>query len=208
MRDALVWYVAYGSNLAADRFRVYLEGGSPPGASRVYAGARDPSAPVDDRPATLPLPLYFAGVSPTWGGGVAFVDPAPAARTTTLARAWLVTTGQLEDVVAQERGAPREAVDVEAVRREGIVLLGDGAHYGTLVRCAEIDGEPAITCTAPPEPDRPPPAAPTAPYLRIVGRGLADTHGLDAAAAARYLARCPGVDRGWDLSALEAVLAS
>ncbi|WP_020391263.1 hypothetical protein [Kribbella catacumbae] len=40
-----VWYVAYGSNLAIDRFRCYVAGGRPAGGMREYAGCRDPSDP-------------------------------------------------------------------------------------------------------------------------------------------------------------------
>ena len=38
-----LWYAAYGSNLARDRFETYLSGGRPDGAARHYPGARDPS---------------------------------------------------------------------------------------------------------------------------------------------------------------------
>lgn len=46
----LVWYAAYGSNLAAVRLRCYLAGGRPPGGARTYPGARDPSPPRRDIP--------------------------------------------------------------------------------------------------------------------------------------------------------------
>ena len=41
-----VWYVAYGSNLALDRFRSYLCGGRPSGGLREYAGCRDTRDPA------------------------------------------------------------------------------------------------------------------------------------------------------------------
>src|SRR5918993_1141915 len=44
-----LWYVAYGSNLSLDRFRVYLRGG-----------------------------LRFVGVSSVWGGGMAVYDAGAA----------------------------------------------------------------------------------------------------------------------------------
>ena len=70
-----VWYVSYGSNMAADRLACYLEGGRPPGGI-----ARQPRVPATgacrraDIPVDLPGTLYFAGESPQWGGGVAFYD--------------------------------------------------------------------------------------------------------------------------------------
>jgi hypothetical protein len=70
-----LWYAAYGSNLARDRFENYLSGGRPVGATRHYPGARDSSPPIDDRPLLLPGRLFFAWESPTWGGGIAFYDP-------------------------------------------------------------------------------------------------------------------------------------
>ncbi|MEO7752218.1 MAG: histone deacetylase, partial [Terracoccus sp.] len=70
-----VWYAAYGSNLSRSRFVHYLSGGRPPGASRTYAGARDPRDPLGDVPLTLDGQVYFAWESPTWGGGIAFYDP-------------------------------------------------------------------------------------------------------------------------------------
>ncbi len=40
-----IWYVAYGSNLAMGRFRCYLSGGRPDGASREYPGCGDTTSP-------------------------------------------------------------------------------------------------------------------------------------------------------------------
>ena len=209
MIPRLVWYVAYGSNLAWERFRVYLEGGTPAGGARAYAGCRDPAPPRGDVALAIPHRLYFAGRSRTWGGGVAFVDPAPGPDVGTLARAWLMTAGQLEDVVAQERDAPHAAIDAEAVVREGVVPLGDGAHYGTILGLGALRGLPALTCTAPPPgPGGLVPSAPTAAYLQLVARGLAEAHGLALAAAARYLAPVPGVAGRWRSDDLAAVLGA
>lgn len=130
---------------------------------------------------------------------MAFVEPKPKPGQRTLARAWLVTAGQFEDIVAQERKVPAEAIDVAAVVRAGAVTLGDGA-YGTLVCCGSIDGRPLLTCTAPPpgsDPGAPALAPPAAAYLRVVADGLGEAHGLDAAAAARYLCARPGMAGAW-----------
>lgn len=40
MTEPLVWYAAYGSNLAAARFRCYVVGGRPAGAARTYPERR------------------------------------------------------------------------------------------------------------------------------------------------------------------------
>ena len=122
-----VWYVAYGSNMAGARLACYLEGGRPPGGSRVNPGARDRTLPTRSEPVDLPGTTYFAGQSPQWGGGVAFYDPDEPGRTA--ARAFLVTAGQLADIAAQEMyrlpvdGDPLELV---APRTRGPAHLGAG----------------------------------------------------------------------------------
>jgi len=151
----LVWYAAYGSNTDAERFGCYLHGGTPPGSAIRQRGARDPSPPRDDRPFVLDLPLHFAGEARGWqGGGAAFVDTTPVPGTVTLARAWLITRDQLDDVFEQE-----------------------GRWYDVLLPCGELEGRPVCTITASrrPAPDPNPPAP---AYLSVVVRGLSVTHGL------------------------------
>ncbi|HEX4162369.1 MAG TPA: hypothetical protein VHZ05_07725, partial [Acidimicrobiales bacterium] len=70
----LVWYAGYGSNLCADRFRCYLEGGIPPGLTTSCRGARDTTDPRSDRPLDIPHRLYFAGIAKGWGGSPCFID--------------------------------------------------------------------------------------------------------------------------------------
>ena len=95
-----LWYAAYGSNMAADRFACYLAGGCPTRSHRGLArGARPHAASGDVRPVRLDGSVYFAWESPTWGGGIAFYDPdglgRPSAR-------YLLDLSQFSDVAAQE----------------------------------------------------------------------------------------------------------
>ncbi len=196
----LVWYAAYGSNLSAERLRFYLEGGCPPGRVRGHPGCTDPSPPRADQPAVLPLGLRFAGAS-GWGGGVAFVDPEPSQGTRTLARLWLLTVGQVADLIASERGATVEPLDLDALARDGRVEVGFG-NYGRVVRCDAVDDRPVLTITGAPEGT----AAPALPYLRTIADGLAEAHGLDIAAAAAYLAAVPGAAGHWTPEALREAL--
>lgn len=153
----LVWYAAYGSNTDAERFACYLRGGTPPGAAFRNPGARDPSLPRDDRPHVLDRAIRFAGSTRGWhGGGAAFVDPHPSAGVRTLARAWLITREQLEDVFIQE-----------------------GAWYDLLLPCGDLEGVPVFTITATSRP-LPDPNPPSAPYLEVIVRGLSAAHGLSA----------------------------
>jgi hypothetical protein len=180
-----LWYAAYGSNLARDRFENYLSGGRPVGATRHYPGARDSSPPIDDRPLLLPGRLFFAWESPTWGGGIAFYDPDGEG--TVYARAYRITAEQFSDLAAQEmRRAPGVELDLSQVLAQRRHSYGPG-RYETLHLVGELDGLPVLTFTAPEGhgllPNRPAPI-----YLATIRRGLRECHGLSDADAAAYLA--------------------
>ncbi len=85
-----VWYVAYGSNLSAERFSCYLQGGQPPGAAFTYPGARDQTPPRASKAVWLPGSVYFATESQVWGGGRALYDPDAPGKAA--ARSYLITT--------------------------------------------------------------------------------------------------------------------
>lgn len=185
-----VWYVAYGSNLDPRRLACYLEGGRPPGGSRVNPGARDATPPQADLPVLLPGTTYFAGQSPQWGGGTAFYDhDAPGG---TAARAFLLTAGQFADVTAQEMyRTPSDGDPVEELVREplpgGRHALGPGA-YETLVAVGERDGVPMLTFTAPHGVGDVVHTDPSPAYLATMARGITDAHGWDDDRTAGYLA--------------------
>ena len=186
-----VWYAAYGSNLARDRFEAYLSGGRPAGAARTYPGARNPSQPRDDRPLLLPGRIFFAWESPTWGGGIAFYDADGLAGDgrgpdTVYARAYRIAADQFFDLAAQEmRREPGSDLDLGQVLRDRRHSYGPG-RYETLHLVGEIDGTPVLTFTAPPghglvgNP-------PTAAYVDTVARGLRECHGLGEAEIEAYL---------------------
>jgi hypothetical protein len=209
MRQQQIWYVVYGSNLAMDRFRCYLSGGRPVGASRDYAGCRDPSDPARTEGVEVPGGLVFASESSVWGGGMAFFDrslPGVAA-----CRAYLVTADQFGDIAAQERRRPpggEFARDLAGLLPdvETMVATGPG-HYETVVRLGELDGLPMFTITHHDVPSLPP-AAPTAPYLTWISVGLREAHGYDASQIARYLVAAPGVDGAWTEAEIEELAGS
>ena len=204
-----VWYVAYGSNLALDRFRCYLAGGRPAGGARVYAGCRDHSDPQRIAGVHVPGGLVFAGTSRVWGGGSAFYDHAAAG--CVAGRAYLLTADQLGDVAAQEmRREPggdfaRELAallpDVNALH-----TMGPG-RYETVVRLGERDGRPMFTVTHDPAADLEP-AAPTAPYLRWIATGLTEAHGWNTEQVVEYLQAAPGVQKAWTPDALTDLLTA
>jgi hypothetical protein len=201
---SLVWYVSYGSNMDARRFRYYLEGGRPPHAALSYPGARDPRPPRASRPVWLPGGVYFATRSRTWGGGRALYDPARPGRAA--ARAHLITAGQFSDVVAQEMyRAPGTDLDLDGVAAAGRMQIG-GGRYETLICAGQHDGAPLITFTAPWASSDVPLLAPSRAYLQMLGRGLGEGHGWDAQAAARYLAALPGASGAWPADQIAALL--
>ena len=204
-----VWYVAYGSNLALERFRCYLAGGRPAGGNRVYPGCRDPRDPEQIVGVDVPGRLLFAGASKVWGGGSAFYDPASPGRVA--GRAYLLTPDQLGDVAAQEMrrepGGPfaRDLAgllaDVESVH-----TMGPG-RYETVARLGERDGLPMFTVTHGTAADLAP-AAPAAQYLRWIATGLAESHGWTTEEIVDYLHAAPGVQHGWTPDELTTLISA
>jgi hypothetical protein len=184
-----VWYVSYGSNMAAARLACYVAGGRPPGGARVNPGARDTTPPRRSVPVDLPGTTYFAGESPQWGGGVAFYDHDEPGRTA--ARAYLVTAGQLADIAAQEMyripvaGDPLEQVLLEPLAG-GRHTWGPG-RYETLVVVGELDGAPLLTFTSPHGAAATERTDPAPAYLAMMAAGLRESRGWDEREIQTYL---------------------
>ena len=193
-----VWYVAYGSNLAFERFRCYLSGGRPAGGMREYPGCRDRRDPEQVVSLDVPGGLMFAGESRAWGGGMAFYDVKGAVLVA--CRAYLLTAEQLGDVAAQEmRREPggefaRDLAgllgDVEVVH-----TMGPG-RYETVARLGARDGVPMFTVTHG-DVSELEPAAPSATYVGWIAAGLREAHGWSADQIADYLLAAPGVSKTW-----------
>jgi hypothetical protein len=202
---ALVWYVAYGSNLSADRFCYYLRGGRPPGAALTCPGARDRTLPHEDKAVWIPGIVYFATESRVWGGGRAFHDPDIPG--TVAARAYLITEQQFSDVAAQEMyREPGSDLDLAEIATVGRIQVGEG-RYETLVYAGHDEQAPMVTFTAPWGIHDVPPLTPSATYLRMRGQGLCEAHKWDQQEAAEYLARLPGARDGWTAGEIAALLA-
>ena len=173
--NALVWYVAYGSNLSQDRFACYVQGGQPAGARRSYPGCRDRTPPREVVGLRLPGRVRFGGLSRVWGGGLAFLDPERDAEV--VARGYLIGVDQLDEVFALER------------------------RYDSRTTVGQRDGLPMVALTSSEHHE---PAAPSAAYLRTILSGLTDGL-LDVDAAITYLLSAPGVDLRWDDAELRAM---
>jgi hypothetical protein len=180
--------------MCADRFRYYLHGGQPPGASRAYPGARDRSLPRADNAVWLPGGVYFATKSLVWGGGRAFYDPDLPGKTA--GRAYLITVEQFSDVAAQEMyREPGINLDLARAAGVGRIQLGPRA-----VRDPGIcwTGRPGpVTFTAPWGINDVPLVSPSAAYLRMLGQGLREAHSWDPSKVADYLVSLPGARGSW-----------
>jgi hypothetical protein len=194
--DDPVWYVAYGSNMQAARFGCYISGGRPQGARRTYLGCRDTSPPQRDVGIRLAGGLTFAGSSMVWGGGIAFYKPHADGELA--ARAYLLTFGQLSDVVAQEVKRPvgRDLVLDRGVERRWRVASD---VYETLLHLDDRDGLPMFTITSLQNLQ---PTTPSSPYLRTMLDGLGEVFGWTLEERVRYLLRAPGVTPEWTPSRL------
>ena len=185
-----IWYVAYGSNLSRERFSYYLRGGRPDGSERDFPGCRDCSDPSDSFGLLISGGVYFAGRSSGWQAGMAFYDPC--AQGQAAARAYLITTEQFVDVLAQEtRRSPGMSLDLAPSFRGDRYSTGVGG-YSILVRVGEHQGVPLVTFTR----DRdtaPMLAAPSAAYLAAMATGLREAHGWSEGQISRYLSALPGV---------------
>lgn len=202
-----IWYVAYGSNLAFERFTCYLSGGRPRGGARTYPGCRDRTAPARTEGVLVPGGLVFAGASKVWGGGSAFYNPS--AEGEMAGRAYLLTPEQLGDVAAQEMwrdpGGPF-ALELTALLPDVAELhtMGPG-RYETVARLGSFEDIPMYTVTHGTVADLDP-VAPTASYLRWIATGLVEAHGWSKERVVEYLHNAPGVQLGWTPGALLSVL--
>jgi hypothetical protein len=184
-----VWYVSYGSNMSADRFACYIEGGLPPGGSRENPGARDRRLPARTIPVDLPGTVYFAGESPQWGGGVAFYDHAAPGGAA--ARGYLVTAEQFADIAAQEMyRAPHDGNPLAELVRSpldgGRHQVGPG-RYETLLEVGRHEDLPLLTFTSPHGRDHVEHTRPTEAYLATVRDGLRQSRGWDDERITSYL---------------------
>ena len=142
--------------------------------------------------------MYFYGHSRTWGGAPAAFEPAaptehPGAEI--FARAWRLAWDQLEDVLAQENGRDRNALDVEpGALVEGFSMVAGAGRYDRLLCLGTLEGLPVLTFTAPGPPESVTPAAPSLDYLVHIVNGLRETFDLDGPAIVDYLGACTRCD--------------
>ena len=181
-----IWYVAYGSNLLADRFESYILGCGDDAVWGGHRGSADATLPAGDRQVVVPHPVYFGGHSRRWDGACCFcpVEPLGDDRLPVVGRAWLVTWGQMVDIVAQENGLPTSAATLpDLVPEPGAAVRVLDGVIDLLLGMDDIDGHPACTLASS---NLLPAASPSPSYRRVLAAGMAEM-GLAPEVAERHL---------------------
>lgn len=156
MKEDLVWYVSYGSNMLRERFMCYIEGGICKENGAKYNGCEDKTPPRDNKPYLIKnYRMYFGKESQKWdNGGVSFLEEKEGAETR--GRMYLITWEQFCDVRCQEGCG--------------------GEWYCDRVRLNPEKPEdiPIYTIT---NKKKRPVKPPSKKYLDVVARGLKETFG-------------------------------
>lgn len=186
-----VWYASYGSNLNPERFLCYIKGGSPEGSTRVEAGCRDNSLPIDESTFIINFPLYFAKNASGWGNqGVAFIGLNQDSDDITYSKKYLVTTEQFLDIVKQENGGIEFDIDLDEVKEKASINFRH-SWYGNILYLGEEKGYPIFTFTAPWDITEIDWETPSHAYLTTIIKGLQSE--LSNEEIYQYLKNKPGI---------------
>ena len=206
-KAARVWYVAYGTGLSRNNFMQQIIGGQPEGSIQTFEGCSDKTPPVHDQFISLPYALYFAGDCPHWvdRGGYVNIQPVPSSSAHTIARAYLITIDQFEEIVAQQNGrAGRQVLPLRQALQHGHATIGKGVgHYDELVFCGMKDNTPMFSVTAV-KPELPY-VPPSLSYTRLLCKGLSESAGFEKQEALDYMLHTPGIAGHYKKSELDKI---
>lgn len=165
-----VWYACYGSNLCAERFRCYIEGGICADNGKRYRGCiKNKSLWIGSKIRRFPGKMFFAQESGSWGGkGVAFFDPDGDGEV--IMRLYKITTEQLDEVQDQECNKP-----YWYGRKVELGFDEDGCRIITITNGVDI-----------------PSNLPADNYLSLIKRALVNECGIPELEATNYLSLCLG----------------
>ncbi len=189
-KPAYVWYATFGSGLSRQNFNCLITGGRPPEADHDCRGCRDKHLPLKNTFLSLPYDLYFAGESSIWGGGgLATLGTTLNKKAHTIARAYLITVEQLEDIAAQEnmQTAPIRLPLAMAIRDGHVTIKNVTGKrlYDELMYCRLEGGVPVFTLTSLRKQDEH--TLPSGLYTKLLCKGLSQNPDLDTKAAIDYL---------------------
>jgi hypothetical protein len=137
--------------------------------------------------------LYFAGTAKGWGGSPCFIDTLESPATPTHARAYLITWGQFEDLLAQENARATTAVDLgpDDLIQGSRICLGPG-RYENILCFGKLEGFPIVTFTSSWTMAEAELGAPSSIYLERMIAGLRDSHAMSDEALISYLGSAAG----------------
>ena len=191
-----IWYASYGSNISEERFKCYIKGGKPEGATRTYLGCKDQNPPMGQKAIKIPHELYFAKSAGVWnGGGVCFINPEKSENADTLGNMYLITCQQFLEVVQQENNTNEPInIDFNKTQKEKSLVVRENSWYGNLLYLGEECDAPIFTFTN----DKyliNEINAPNPHYLKTIIRGLIATHQLSKSQLEDYFLFKIGMDQ-------------
>ena len=194
IKEDLVWYVGYGSNVLENRFLCYITGGTQEGSQRVYEGCRDKSLPQLVKPIAINYELYFSKNSSVWqNGGVAFIRNEYDREAVTYARMFLISKEQLSDIAKQETSS-NYTIDInfdEAIEKGSTVFKALPSWYGKILLLGYQDDLPIFTLTS--EIDLEKFIKPSSEYLKTISMGLRETYNFTTIEITDYFQNKKGV---------------
>jgi len=198
-----VWYLGYGSNLEKQRFLCYIVGGQPRGSNKVYDGARDKTPPLFSNKFIINHDLYFSKNSSAWNnGGVAFIDVELSNSAKTLARVYLITRQQFEDVARQETSSDNVLpIAFGQAIQNGFTIFKSPSWYGNVLNIGTKKGCPILALTSEntiQEYVKPDPA-----YLLTIMRGIHEVFKITPKEMASYFSRKRGVSGNYTDTEIE-----
>ncbi|MEG2351542.1 MAG: hypothetical protein RSA10_01090 [Bacilli bacterium] len=98
--EEYVWYACYGSNINYDRFMYYIRGDETEKYS-TKAGCKDKNEPLEFKKYVFKCPIYFAGYSKRWGGGMAFLDYQNSGHS--FGKIYKIKVSQFKGILEQEQ---------------------------------------------------------------------------------------------------------
>ena len=203
LKEDLIWYAGYGSNLDKERFYCYIRGGRPKGNIRKNDGCRDNSLPLSEKKMLIPYELYFSGKSESWnGGGVAYIHPQKDDTQLTYAHLYLITREQFCDIAMQENDLDM----IPEIPFDIIINLGQHTFpkvkaYNHLLFLGKEDDLPVFTFTHYRCFENT--SQPSRSYLAAIARGLKAHFKLTDKLVCNYLLNKEGISGNYSREELE-----
>lgn len=202
----MIWYTCYGSNLELKRFLYYIKGGKLTENNREYDGCKNKDFTGVHKKMIINYTLYFSKKSGSWRGGVAFIDTIPT-KIKTFARMYLVTDEQFIDILKQENSKPlstKVSFDINKAKSKVVYNPpGLSGWYDKVIYLGENEGHSIFTFTTGNKTDY---MAPSEDYLKVIARGLRDTHNLTLQEIVNYLIDKPGISGNYNKQELIDIL--